>query len=435
MKQLFFKIYLSISLVLVAAALVLSLVSAKGFREVGERRARFAMAPLIEGLREKYNRAETAAERDEVLAHAHRTLPFSLTLLRPEALRLRSDDSARLKHGHLLHSRRGGHRMVYAMVDGGSVMAFGPMPGPPKNANGNIFLWLMAVLVLIGFAVYLLLRPLQQRVDALAHAAQRFGEGSFHTRVALSKGDALARLGADFNHMADRIERLVQSREELLRAVSHEMRTPLSRLFFLIDDGRHAKSADEKDRYLDRIEGTLGEMNELVGELLTFVRLEKEREMPAREAVDTSILAETAKNLADQLGPGLSLEITDLPKTVYASPKLLKRAFQNLVVNAAKHANARIGISGEITQGQAVLRVFDDGPGIPPELEEKIFEPFFRLEGSRPGSPEGSGLGLAIVKRVMERHGGSVTVGDSEWGGALFTLSFPNREDTAASGI
>ena len=298
---------------------------------------------------------------------------------------------------------------------------FSPQPPSPYFLLGA----LLAILVLIGAAVYLLLRPFERRIYALADVARRLGEGKLTTRAPVAGRDAIATLAGTFNDMATRIEQFVERQQELLRAVSHELRTPLARLFFVVDDAQGAKTTAEKDRHLERIEGTLQEINELVEELLTFVRLEGDVAPPAKEPIQTqAVLEEVARQVAE-LRRDLILQVRCECPEVVGVPRLFRRAVLNLAANAARYARERVEITCT-TAGDAVLVwMDDDGPGIPSEARQRIFEPFFRLDESRSASSGGTGLGLAIVQRIMALHGGQVRVEESPLGGARFTLSLP----------
>ena len=108
-----------------------------------------------------------------------------------------------------------------------------------------------------------------------------------------------------------------------------------------------------------------------------------------------------------------------------AVPRLLRRAVLNLGTNAVRHARSRVRLSAASRGGRVWVHVDDDGPGVPPEARDRVFEPFFRMDASRTSDTGGAGLGLAIVQRIAQVHGGTVTVGEAPLGGARFTLELP----------
>jgi signal transduction histidine kinase len=227
--------------------------------------------------------------------------------------------------------------------------------------------------------------------------------------------------------MADRIGALIAQQRDLMRAVSHELRTPLARLFFLVDDAQSATEVEVRNRHLQRIETSLQDLNGLVEELLTFVRLEGNDEGAEREPVAvTPVLREVAAVLTD-LRPGLEVAVDESTLQVSAVPRLFRRAVLNLATNAARHARARVAMSARQQHEWVVVVVDDDGPGVPPEARQRVFEPFFRLDESRSADSGGVGLGLAIVQRIVALHQGSIGVEENPAGGARFVLSFPSR--------
>ena len=287
----------------------------------------------------------------------------------------------------------------------------------------------MGILVLIGAAVYFLLYPFERRIFALTDVARRFGQGELHSRAVGGGSDAIGQLALTFNDMADHIGAFIERQRDLLHAVSHELRTPLARLFFLVDDAQSSATVEKKDQHLERIEGSLQDLNDLVEELLTFVRLEEGADELVREPVDiSSQVADMALVVADLRGD-LDLQIKCEELEVLAAPRLFKRAVLNLVTNAVRYARARVQITCHRSTEAVHLCVDDDGPGIPEAARSQVFQPFYRLDESRSADSGGSGLGLAIVQRIMALHGGRAEVAESVLGGARFILSFPVRSE------
>ena len=309
----------------------------------------------------------------------------------------------------------------------------GPRPGPLRGTD-YLFLGILAsILLLIGAAIYFLVRPLERRIHGLSEVAERFGEGDFESRAEVDREDALAELARTFNAMAHRIATLVEGQKELLRAVSHEFRTPLARLFFVLDEAQTADSDEERNRQHLRIQSSLTELNDLVEELLAFVRLEGDNARPELDRVDVGAVLREMPQVVAELRDNLDLEVDCDPVEVRAVPRYFRRAVLNLVTNAVRHAESRIWITCKSEQDTVRISVEDDGPGIPSDQRDKIFEPFSRLDESRTSSVGGAGLGLAIVQRIMMFHGGSADVSDSPRGGAGFVLLFPAASEGRAS--
>lgn len=297
-----------------------------------------------------------------------------------------------------------------------------------------VLVLLAIVLMLIGVAVYLLIRPLEKRIYALANVTERFGEGDLDIRAPVKSSDSISELSQTFNAMAEQIEDLVTGQQELLRAVSHELRTPLSRLFFILDEAQEADTVQKKDEYLQRTQRSLDDMNDLLEELLTYTRLGREAATPLFESIDVYAAVWDIPSVVAELRTDISIDVQCQEITFLGIPRYFKRALQNLVTNAVRHAQAHIWIRGLVEGDMLHLVVEDDGAGIPEPQREKIFEPFARLDESRAEKLGGTGLGLAIVKRIMDLHDGAVVVDDSSQGGARLTLLFPMKVSTKTSG-
>jgi signal transduction histidine kinase len=234
----------------------------------------------------------------------------------------------------------------------------------------------------------------------------------------------VAFLAARFNIAAQRIETLVKSHEALLASqksllanASHELRSPLTRIRM----GLELMGAPTSLAARQEIERNITELDQLIEEILLASRLDaRESDLGTVESVDLIGLAaeECARVDAELEVSGLA----DLP--VRGVSKLLRRAVRNLLENARRYGAGSITLTLSINQDRVLIRVCDRGPGVPQELRERIFEPFYRLPGAteRDG---GVGLGLALVKSIALRHGGTAYCEDRPEGGACFVLELP----------
>jgi len=218
----------------------------------------------------------------------------------------------------------------------------------------------------------------------------------------------------------------------MMRAVSHELRTPLSRLFFALDDAQSASDVTESRKHLARIDHSLTELNDLVDELMVYLRLDKDASRPSMEQVDLLPMLTDLAAMARELREEIEIETTIEAKGPIADAFYLKRALSNLVINAVHHAKTRVRISCGRESGYFQIIVEDDGPGVPKDNRQKIFDPFYRIDESR--SSQGAGLGLAIVARVMQWHGGQARVENSDLGGASFVLRLPDGSKPSVEG-
>ena len=261
-----------------------------------------------------------------------------------------------------------------------------------------------------------------QGLQKLSRVADEFGAGRLSARARMPRSASIYPLAERIDHMADRIEALLVTQKNLLHSVSHELRTPIARLEFALEL-LDAKAGDPAlRRRIAAMEGDVRELNDLVNELLGMARLDSEQAL-RRETVDVAGLLEGA---AAALPPGaqaLAVAAGQELGTVEADPRLLGRALSNLLRNAQKYAAASIRLSAAREGGRLLIAVEDDGPGIPEEERDRIFEPFYRLDRSRDRATGGFGLGLSIARKAVLLHGGSLTVEDSALGGARFVIA------------
>lgn len=314
--------------------------------------------------------------------------------------------------------------------EGQSALAAGPVhPAiPTKTGPMGGILMLTLVPVIAG----LIALRIEREVTKVERATQALATGEFSARVDNPHGPT-NELATTFNAMAERVERLIRSRDELVQAVSHELGSPLSRLRFHIELLQHSKDTDREER-LHAMTRELDALDDLVAELLSYAQsddmaFEVCRFEPARTLADLAELARLEVPAARQITVRV-----DLPTeaTAHADQRLFQRAVENVLRNAVKHAASEVRL--ELSEEPTLLRVsvHDDGPGIPEDSREQVATPFFRLEADRSRKTGGVGLGLAIVSRILERHGGRLEIGNSPLGGALVTTLWPRSLDPSA---
>ncbi|MFG6466506.1 HAMP domain-containing sensor histidine kinase [Roseateles sp. BYS87W] len=302
----------------------------------------------------------------------------------------------------------------------------GPWAGPwlhrpvTPGAPGVSTLAVVLVLLFVGVAAgaYPVVRRLTRRLEALKRGVEQFGAGELGHRVQDSGRDEVAALAASFNQAADRIQTLLKSHQTLLANASHELRSPLARLkmaFAMLDDAAPAQRA----KLAREIDVNIGELDALVEEVLLASRLEAGTAVGDTHAVE--LLALGAEEAA-RAEAGFEPETETAP--VQGQERLLRRALRNLLDNARRYGGPEVELALKPVAGGYEYVVADRGPGVPAELRERIFEPFYRL----PGHAEmagGVGLGLSLVKQIAERHGGSVRCLPREGGGSRFVLFLP----------
>lgn len=309
-------------------------------------------------------------------------------------------------------------------------------PFPPPSA-----FWLQAVITFFvsGAVCYGLSWRMTAPVRRLRAATQRLASGDLTSRVEVGAGQAgheLHDLGRDFNRMAERMERLVLAHKQLMRDVSHELRSPLARLNVALAISRKDSAASAAPA-LDRIEQEGERLNQLIGELLTLSKLEggmtagtdsfELREL-VQEVVQDAEFEACAADRHVALAPAPALPFI-------GDREQLRRALENVVRNAIRYTASGTNVEVTLQQtaaGEAVLRVRDFGPGVPEEHLPDIFRPFYRVAEARERQTGGTGIGLAISEKTVSLHGGSIVARNAEEGGLEVEITLPLAVPTSA---
>jgi two-component system sensor histidine kinase CpxA len=289
-----------------------------------------------------------------------------------------------------------------------------------------------------GLTTFVLVLIFTRPVVRLRKAALELAQGNLGTRVPegrprsrFFKGDEFDALVRSFNHMAERLESLVNAQKLLLRDVSHELRSPLARLSVALELSR--EDADPTmSTHLDRIERETVRLNQLIGQLLTLSSMEAAEGLDEFERVSLKELLEEmtpdATYEAQQRDASVGLQ-AECECVVEGRRELLYRAIENVVRNAVRYTAA--GTQVEIRLGQdrqnrmAVIEVSDRGPGIPESELSSIFRPFYRVDTARSSQTGGFGVGLAIAERAVKLHNGQITASNRADEGASIEIRLP----------
>ncbi len=320
----------------------------------------------------------------------------------------------------------------FAFAEGGA-LTVGPFN--PKVPRG--FVPVGFILVVIGFPVLaaLVVVRLERELLKVERASQALATGELGARVENRRGPS-SELAASFNEMAERVERLIRSRDELVQAVSHELGSPLSRLRFHLELLATTTGRAREER-LGAMTRDLDALDQLVGELLAYVQadhFEVERALFDARPPLTQIAELAQLELPEERAVRVEL---DLPSEVMvcADQRLFLRAIENLLRNAVRYASGRVRVTLSSDKNEVRVAVQDDGPGIPEAMREKVLIPFVRLDPGRDRKTGGAGLGLAIVSRIVARHAGRVEILDSPLGGAEVATYWPLDEGFERGGM
>jgi signal transduction histidine kinase len=301
--------------------------------------------------------------------------------------------------------------------DGGAYL-FAWRFGQVNRGVHTKLLWLLLVLMIgVVLAAYAFQRRLLRPVRWLDAGVAGLSSGRLDIAVPVRTHDEFGVLTQAFNRMVQRVSRMVQARDQLLLDVSHELRSPLTRmklaLEFLPEGEQRAGMAAD-----------VNEMERMVSELLELERLRDGRGVRRVRQSLLPLLREVAAEFRDR-APGVHLSITEREIMVDIDAEKLRTVLRNLLENAFKYSlpdSRPVELSTSENGDNIAVRVSDDGPGIPQSDLESIFEPFFRVDRSRSKSTGGYGLGLSICKRIMEAHGGTITVVRNAGRGTTFFL-------------
>jgi signal transduction histidine kinase len=280
-----------------------------------------------------------------------------------------------------------------------------------------MFVLLTAILAAAFFALRHILKP----VKWLNTGVEEVGRGNLKHRVPLKNADEFRDLAAAFNDMTARIEDMLQTKDQLLLDISHELRTPITRMKVALEflpESRARKS----------LQADIVEMEKMVGGILETARLRhKYAELKKQPADLVALLKQTAAAFEKQ-PPGIV--IVDLPQEIIlqVDPHQIKTVFENLLSNAFKYCEPEsnpVKISVERRAAEVIVRIEDYGIGIPQEELAHIFEPFYRVDKSRSKDTGGYGLGLSLCKTIMEAHEGKIEVQSRLKEGTTVLLFFP----------
>jgi two-component system osmolarity sensor histidine kinase EnvZ len=435
-KTLLFRSLLIVILPLILLQIVLTVVFYNRHWDTVTRWLASGVAGEVALLSERLSATDSAVQRAALLAQARRHMDLSVTFLPngnlqravalaelggrftthidrkileafeerltvPFAVDLRSDEDDRIA--------------VYVQLRDGLLTVLAPRRRVTSTTTWLLAAWMVgASFVLLAIAIYymnLQVRPIRR----LARAVDRFGKGRDPGDFRIEGASEIRRAARAFNLMRERTLRFMSQRTEMLAAVSHDLRTPLTRMKLELE------MLDERtDPIIAGLKSDVLEMEQLVEAYLAFARGD------GREVVELTPLApllEGMQQRAERAGAKVELQL-DGPIEVALRPVAFRRCLANLVDNACRHARS-IWISARRDSEQVEISVDDDGPGIPEAYLDKVVQPFVRLDNSRSRATGGLGLGLTIARDVALGHGGDLLLGASPRGGLRALVRLP----------
>lgn len=331
-----------------------------------------------------------------------------------EAGLLASELSNRLKRPAQIYIDKG-KRLVFVDVptNDGKIATFGTSLYRIYSTSTEVFIiWLIGSILIVSILITPFIIMHTRSIRRIAKAAGRFGRGLDAPGFQPTGSKEIREAAAAMITMKERLNRYNRTRTDMLNAVSHDLKTPLTRMRLAVETG----SASQEDLLQD-----IDRMTEMVNGYLAFARgeipeIEQATELPA-------MLLRIARDAAPD--KDIQTEFPDEPAQFYARPMTLARAFSNIIENAARYAKKTIRITEHDTPDQVEVIIEDDGPGIPDDKKRDAMRPFVRLDESRSEKTGGTGLGLSIAQTAIENHGGQLFLENSDLGGLKVRIVLP----------
>jgi len=315
---------------------------------------------------------------------------------------------------------------VLKRIDAGHVLALRSRDPQPKRGAVD---WALTFLfyALIALVLMFWIWPLTRDLRTLEKAAAQYGNRNWKFAAPIKQHSQIYPLAQTFRKMAARIDGLIASHQDMSNAVSHEIKTPLSRMQFEIELAHNATSIAELRGSLANIKTDIEAIDGLVRATLGYSILERaDLALNFSEHNFTTLIPAMVESVQSDVRAGVSITATvqNDATRVTCDIHLFESVLRNLLYNAGRFAASRIQVSFASRSGLNELSVEDDGPGIPVAERSRVFQSFVQVNPAA-GRKVGYGLGLAIVKRAIEWHGGEVSIGESALGGALVRASWP----------
>lgn len=293
-----------------------------------------------------------------------------------------------------------------------------PLDGFEQKSFSPLVIYLLAIGVLSVAGGWMFARQLNRPLKALQHAAEEVGRGEFPETLKERGSEEVVAVTQAFNHMSSGIQQLEKDRSLLMAGVSHDLRTPLTRIRLATE------MMSEADEFLkDGIVNDIEDMNAIIDQFMEFIRHHKLEDMEPANL--NNMIKDVAESEQVNRGRHFHLELARNLPEILVRPVAIKRVIANLVENALRYSDGDILIqtSFDLQKRQVLLRVSDRGPGIPEKDLERLFEPFTQGDSARGG--EGSGLGLAIIKKIVDMHDGNVFLENRQQGGLTASVMLP----------
>ena len=272
-------------------------------------------------------------------------------------------------------------------------------------------LWITLPSIILIFIAILFLKNQTRPITNLAKAAQRFGKGDYINEFRPSGAREIRNAAYEFDRMAKRINRHLNQRSEMLSGISHDLRTPLTRLKLQLAMIKDKETSISMSKDIDEMENMLND----------YLQFAKTQTKESTEKISLKNIFQIIENRIQNLNFKLNVE-NEI--TIYGRKNSLERCFSNIINNGLVYGK-KVKVTVLKSPNRAIILFDDDGPGISVEHHRNVFKPFFRLDKSRSLNKSGVGLGLAIVEDIVHSHGGNIQLSKSDMGGLQVKISLP----------
>lgn len=303
---------------------------------------------------------------------------------------------------------------VAVAFNGGWLNARFVAPGPETAPRGALMATLMTLIV-VSLGAALVARQVASPLRDLTKAVSDFGAGDSHVVARVHGPEDVRRASTAFNEMAERLGRQMARQRQMLWALSHDLRTPITAL-------KLRAEFIEDDATRQRIMAPIAEMEQLTEQALSLARAGASEE--ERVIVDIAEIARTLCGELQDMGVSISAE-APAPVMAACRPSELARAMRNLAENAAKYGGGGVMRVWQQANKDVIVEVTDEGPGVPADMLARLTEPFFRADEARTGGADGAGLGLAIAQAIADSHGGRLVLANRNPRGFSAKLILP----------
>jgi two-component system, OmpR family, sensor kinase len=373
-------------------------------------------------------------DRRQYVAKVAARSGVKLELLEPGDI-VGEDTLSRLSQGEIAHMRAADEDWLLKRVtDDDRVLAF--RYSTPDVAR-SVLDWTLAILFYAAIALVIMawLWPLTRDLRQLERSTTSFGDRAWKFDAGIGVRSPVYRLAEAFRRMAARIDSLISAQKDMTNAMSHEIKTPLARMRFEIEMARTAADPQRLATHLSHLDSDVAELDTFIKAMLDYAILDRAEVALNVHEHDMTLVLPAVVETFRRSGDGalvIRCEVSPAATRVRCDAHLMETVVRNLLYNAVRYAQGEIHVMFSVLRdGQYRLSVEDDGPGIPEADRERVFDSFVQLdEPSRRKS--GYGLGLAIVKRIVEWHGGKVTVYQCGLRGAGFAVTWADDQRNRA---